>query len=190
MVRGRIWLVVLPLLAIGSEGAHSLLGIFAPAGYQGAELFGGSFGDRMLLPLLLALAVTMLLGGLVVASVEGRSPRASRTLVATLPLVAFAIQEHVEYAIGHGGMPWTVTVHPMFAVGLALQLPFAFAAYFAARCLLALADAVVAPRAAPCVARLELRPLLAPTSGTTRPRGGRPSGDARFNRGPPRPISV
>jgi hypothetical protein len=182
-------LVVLPLLAIGGEGAHSLLGIFAPAGYQGAELFGGSFGDRTLLPPLLALAAVMLLGSLVVASVEGRSLRASRTLVATLPLVAFAIQEHVEYAIGHG-LPWAVAVHPMFAVGLALQLPFAFAAYFAARCLLALADAVVTRRAAPCVTRPELRPLLAPTSGTTRPRGGRPSGDARFNRGPPRPISV
>ncbi len=190
VVRGRVWLVVLPLLAIGGEGAHSLLGIFAPAGYQGAELFGGSFGDRTLLPLLLALAAVMLLGGLFAASAEGRSLRVSRTMVAVLPLVAFAIQEHVEYAIGHGGMSWTVAAHPTFALGLALQLPFAVVACFAARCLLVLADAVVTRRAAPRGKRLDFRPLSAPTSGTTRPRGGRPSGDARFNRGPPPPISV
>jgi hypothetical protein len=183
-------LVVLPLLAIGGEGAHSLLGIFAPADYQGAELFGGSFGVRTLLPLLLALAAMMLLGGLVTASAEGRSLRASRSLIAALPLVAFAIQEHVEYAIGHAAMPWTVAVHPTFALGLALQLPFAVLAYFAARCLLALADVVATRCDAPRRRRLHLPLFPATTPGPARSRRGRPSGDARFNRGPPRPISV
>ncbi len=190
MLRGRIWLVVLPLLAICSEGAHSLLGIFAPGGYQGAELFGGSFGKEALLPLLLALAVVMLVGGLVAASADGRSRRASCTAIAALPLVAFAIQEHVEYAIGHGGMSWTLAAHPAFALGLALQLPFAVAAYVAARLLLVLAKVVAVRLSAPQRLRIEIRLFSAPAPGETRPRRGRPLRDARFNRGPPRPILV
>lgn len=189
MVRGRVSLVVLTLLAIGSEGAHSILGIFAPRGYQGAELFEGSFGNETL-ALLLALAAVMLLGGLVAASTDRRSLRASRALIAALPLVGFAIQEHVEYAIRHGGMSWTVAAHPAFALGLALQLPFATLAYLAARLLLVLADVVAVRLSARRRMPIEWLLFSPPAPGETRPRRGRPSRDARFNRGPPRPISV
>jgi hypothetical protein len=183
-------LVILPLLAIGSEAAHSLVGLVAPSGYLGSELFGGSFGTETLLPLLLSLALVTVAGGLVAGSARGRSLRTSRALIAALPLAAFAMQENVEYAIGHGGLTWGVVTQPAFWIGLALQLPFAVAAYLAARLLLVLAEAVSARLAAPRRVRLDFHPILADGTGATRPRRGRPSGDARFNRGPPRPITA
>jgi hypothetical protein len=183
-------LVILPLLAIGSEAAHALLGLVAPQGYQGAELFEGPFGTGTLLPLFLSLAVVVVVAGLVTASADSRSLHTSRFLIAALPLVAFTIQEYVEYAIGHDAVSWTVAAHPAFAYGLVLQLPFAVIAFLAARLVLVLADAVSAFFAPPRRARLDFHPVLATGPGATSPRRGRPSGDARFNRGPPQPITV
>jgi len=182
--------VILPLLAIGSEAAHSLLGFVAPSSYQGAELFEGPFGTETLLPLLLSLALVTVVGGIVAGSARGRSLRASRSLIAALPLVAFAIQENVEYAIGHGGVASSLVTQPAFWIGLALQLPFALVAYLAARLLLVLADVVSARLAVPRRIRLDFHPVLADGTAATRPRRGRPSGDARFNRGPPRPMTL
>jgi hypothetical protein len=182
--------VLLPLLAIGSEAAHALLGLVAPPGYLGAELFDGRVGTQAFLPLLLSLAVVVVVAGLVTASADSRNLHTSRFLIAALPLVAFTIQEYVEYAIGHGAVSWTVAAHPAFAYGLALQLPFAVIAFLAARLVLVLADAVSALFAPPRRARLDFHPVLATGPGAIRPRRGRPSGDARFNRGPPQPITV
>ena len=190
MVRGRIWLVVLPLLAVGSEAAHAVLNLFAPGAYQGAELFAATSSTRALLPLLIGVAAVLVLGGLVTSAAGRRRPRISRKAFAALPLVAFAVQEHVEYAIGHGGVDWTLATHPAFVLGLALQLPFAVAAYLVARLLFLLADVVAGRLVTPRPVRLDLRPLLVCAPGGPRPRRGRPSGDARFNRGPPRPIVV
>jgi len=183
-------LIILPLLAIGSEAAHALLGLVAPRGYLGAELFDGPFGTGTLLPLVLSLAVVVAVAGLVTASADSRTLHTSRFLIAALPLVAFTIQEYVEYAIGHGAMSWTVAAHPAFAYGLALQLPFAVIAYLAARLVLVLGVAVSTLFTPPGRARLDFHPVLANGPGATSPRRGRPSGDARFNRGPPQPITV
>jgi hypothetical protein len=185
VVRGRGWLVVLPLLAVGSEAAHALVGVFAPADYRGAELFGASGGGPALVPLLLVLAAAVVGFGLVTASNRARHLRAFRVAIAALPLVVFAVQEHIEYAVGNDQMGWTLVTRPAFWLGLALQLPFALLAYLAARLLLAIADVVVARFRAPGRPRIDLRPVLAAAARTCRPRRGRPSGDARFNRGPP-----
>jgi hypothetical protein len=188
--RGRIWLVVLPLLAVGSEAAHELLGLFAPGSYKGAELFQAGGGGRALLPLLIAVGAVLVLGGLVMSRAGYRRPQLSSKAFAALPLVAFAVQEHVEYAIGHGGVDWTLAAHPAFLVGLALQLPFAVVAYLVARLLFLLADVVAGRLVARSPVRLDFRPLHACALGAPRSRRGRPSGDARFNRGPPRPMLV
>jgi hypothetical protein len=185
-----VWLVVLPLLAVGSEAAHALVGLFAPTGYEGAELFGASGAGRKLLPLLLVLAVVVVGRGLATASSRTRRPRAFRIVIAALPLVLFAVQEHVEYAVGHDQMGWTLVTRPIFWLGLALQLPFALLAYLAARLLLALADVVATRLVLVRRPKLDLRRVRTSAAGAGRPHGGRPFGDARFNRGPPLPIAV
>jgi hypothetical protein len=178
------------LLAVGSKAAHELLGLFAPQSYQGAELFAAGTDGRALLPLLIGIVAVLVLGGLVMSRAGQRRPRLSRKAFTALPLVALAVQEHVEYAIGHGGVDWTLATHPAFVLGLALQFPFAVAAYLVARLLFLLADVVAGRLVAPRPVRLDLRPLHACALGALRSRRGRPSGDARFNRGPPRPIFV
>jgi hypothetical protein len=188
--RGRIWLVVLPLLAVGSEAAHELLGLFAPTSYEGAELFAPGANARALLPLLIGVAALLVLGGLVMSRAGHRRPRLSRKAFAALPLVVFAVQEHVEYAIGHGGVDWTLVAHPAFVLGLALQFPFAVVAYLVSRLLFLLAEVVAARLVARRPVRLDFRPFHACALGAPRSRRGRPSGDARFNRGPPRPMLV
>ena len=191
MVRGRIWLVVLPLLAVGSEAAHAVLNLFAPEAYQGAELFEATSSTRALLPMLVGIAAVLVLGGLVTLPTGGRRPRISRCAFATLPLVAFAIQEHVEYGIGHGSVDWSVATHPAFAYGLALQIPFAVAAYLVSSLLFILADAVAARLVDRRSGRLEPIPFLSCCGPVVaRSRTGRSSGDARSTRGPPRPIFV
>lgn len=184
MKRGRIWLVVLPLLIVGSELAHSVLGRLAPASYQGAELFDRTVG-RSLLPPLLSLAAALVIGGLAIRAGTGRGCRISRRVIAGLPLVVFAIQEHLEYALGHGHLSLTLAAHPAFAIGLALQLPFAVAAYLAARLLLVLAAAIAERPSPRRRLRGELRPLQPAPAGFEGPRPGRLPGDARLNRGPP-----
>lgn len=189
MVRGRALLVFLPLLVIGSEAGHALLGFLAPRSYQGAELFeGGSAGQR-LLPYAIALAVALIVAGLLAAPERGRHPHRLRLGLAALPLVVFTVQEQVEYLIGRGHVAWGLPAHAAFAIGLALQFPFSLLAYLLGRMLFVLADAV-ALRLGAGRARLDLRPLAPSVSGASRSRRGRPSRDARFTRGPPQPISV
>jgi hypothetical protein len=185
VARVRIWLVVLPLLIVGSEAAHIILARLAPAGYQGAELFERSGGGRNLLPLLLSLAGALVVGGLVVHATGQPSCRVSRRVVAGLPLLAFTIQEHLEYALGHGRLSLTLVAHPAFAIGLALQLPFALAAYLAARLLLVLATAIAGRRPESRGPHVRPRPYPPAPNGVESPRLGRLPGDARLNRGPP-----
>jgi hypothetical protein len=188
MRRFRIWLVVLPLLVAGSEVAHAVLNRFAPSGYKGAELFERSDLGSSLVPLLASLVAAIVIGGLAIQATSGRSCRLSRRLFAALPLLAFTIQEHVEYALGHGHPSWTLVLQRSFAFGLALQLPFAFAAYVAARLLLVLAAAIARRRPAPRRVRAQFRPLLPAPTGLESPQRGRLPGDSRLNRGPPRLV--
>ena len=71
---------------------------------------------------------------------------------ALLPLVGFAVQEHVERWLYSGVVPWHEALAPTFLPGLALELPFAALAYLAARLLLRTAERLgraLAPAAPP-----------------------------------------
>jgi hypothetical protein len=188
MRRLRIWLVGLPLLITGSEVAHTVLNRFAPPGYKGAELFERSGFGSSLVPLLVSLVAAVVIGGLAIEATSGRSCRLSRGLFAALPLLVFTIQEHVEYTLGHGHPSWTLVLQRSFAIGLALQLPFAFAAYVAARLLLVLAAAIARRRTATRRVRGQFRPLLPAPTGLESPQRGRLPGDSRLNRGPPQLV--
>jgi hypothetical protein len=176
-------LFVAPLLAAGCESAQAILNLFAPDDYTGSELFDGSTGG--LVPLLVGIGGAGLVAAVATSAAARRRARpAAWWIVAVLPLLAFAIQEHVEYALGHGEVPWTLAAQPTFAVGLLLQLPFAAAAYIGARLLLRLAESVTV-RFAPTSfsdTRVQTVPAVAVDR---RPARTRLPGDDRLNRGPP-----
>jgi hypothetical protein len=154
MARLRLWLVMLPLVAAGTEGAASLLDTFAPKRYETVELFSRSNSSHLLLPLVADLGAALLLWA--VCSFATSAPAARRLpplMFACLPPLAFALQEHVEYFVGHGHVPWALVVDPTFGAGLLLQIPFAVAAYVLARLLVAVAVANRWARPEPHVAR-------------------------------------
>ena len=71
-------------------------------------------------------------------------------IVALTPLLLFSVQEHVEYALGHGRVS-VLVLQPAFLLGLLLQVPFAVAAWVAAAVLLRLAAAIARRFGRTCV---------------------------------------
>jgi len=102
-----------------------------------------------------------------------------------LPLVGFSVQEHLERVIHLGEIPTAAAIEPTFLLGLALQLPFALAAFALARLLLRAADHVGrALRARPP------HPRVRPRGHAVRPRPvalplQRVAGLGYTERGPP-----
>jgi hypothetical protein len=189
MARLRPCLVMLPLVAAGTEGAASVVDMFAPNKYKTVELFSRSNASHNLLPLAAALGAALLLYA--VCSVATSAPaarRLPRLMFACLPPLAFALQEHVEYIVGHGQVPWTLVIDPIFVSGLLLQIPFAVAAYLLARLLVEVAAAI-----AECASASRAEQQRAAIS----PRPGRDVlirlqvvDGRRRTRGPPRPLAA
>src|ERR1051326_1763362 len=150
MARLRLWLVMIPLVAAGTEGASTLLDTFAPRRYETVELFSRSNATHHMLPLVAALGVALLICALVsFAATAQAAPGPPRLLFACLPPLVFTLQEHVEFIVGRGHVPWTLLLSPIFASGLLLQVPFAVAAYLLARLFVEVAVALrtrTAPR--------------------------------------------
>jgi hypothetical protein len=187
MPRLRLWLVVVPLAVAGAQAGTAILDTFAGESYEGAELFSPGNASAVLLPPAAAFAAALLLGALLLYV---RSPGAGRTVplwaFACLPLVLFAAQEHVEWALGHHGVPLLLALHPMFAVGIALQLPFAALSYAVARLLVGAASAIGARRARRTGrARTSPRVLRPASEASLRTLF---SGSRASTRGPPLPI--
>jgi len=159
------WLLALPLTVLAWLGAHELAyGLAFSSGHERTHALAASgHGYLELTPLLAAVCLTLAAAGFL-ARVAGR---ASCTLPAwafgTLPLVGFAVQEHVERLLT-GAASWGTALEPVFLVGLALQLPFGLAAALLARALLAAADELAAARAAP--RRPRLRPAAVLSAAT------------------------
>lgn len=125
--RALAWAIVPPLVAVGVECAHALayalLGV--PAGPAHEYLAHAPH----------VLAVSLLLG--LACAGGGRRPAQPSLLpVLALALGLFALQEHVERLAHAGHLPFLLA-SPLFLLGLALQLPFALAAWLVARWLLA-----------------------------------------------------
>jgi hypothetical protein len=145
-MRRRLVFVCLPLLLVASQGAHALVGLFASEKYEGAELFERGGVGRELMPYLTSAAVAVVVGALAVELLsrtgERRSHRPPHLLFALLPVLLFAVQEHVEHWAGHGNVDWLLALQPAFVAGVLLQLPFAALAYVVGRSLLDLASAI------------------------------------------------
>jgi hypothetical protein len=126
-------LVLIPLAIAGSLTAHGLTyRIVAPDAGARASLLretGHGYLDR--LPLALGILGALLLAGLVLRIRAAGDPdwRLRARLAFAVPLLAFALQEHLERLVHSGSFPLGAALEPTFLIGLGLQLPFALAAY-------------------------------------------------------------
>jgi hypothetical protein len=128
MRRVLAWALTLPLTAAGVLCAHALA--YASLGVPG----GATHAYLGHLPQLVAVFATIALAAL---ALETRGAARPAWPFAAFALAAFAAQEHVEHLVHAGELPWLLT-SPVFLLGLALQLPFALAAWLLARRLLLL----------------------------------------------------
>ncbi len=165
MTRRLLWPVVLPLAGAGVLVGHDLAYRLAGAGGNGLHDYL-VHAPQLLVALSLPAALVALSGG------RTHAPRPPA--FALLGLGGFVAMEHLE-RLGHGGVPWLLT-SPLFLLGLALQLPFALAAWWLARALLTLDPRPLA-RPAPLPRFTVALPVLAaPAVGTTRALRRRPRG--------------
>jgi hypothetical protein len=166
MIRRLTALVAsLPVIAGGSLVAHSLA--HRLVGSAGADQHTHDYLSRA--PTVLAIAFGFSLAALAVAlrTAEGHL-RAPAWLFALAPPVGFAVQEHLERAL-QGDSTARTALEATFALGVALQLPFALLAYVAARILFR-AVASVVTRLAPRRMRLRVPPLARPVYRVSLPR--------------------
>ena len=186
MARLRLWLVMLPLVAAGTEGAASLVDTFAPKRYESVELFSRSNTSHNLLPLVAALGAALLICAL--ATSPPAALRPPRLMFACLPPLAFTLQEHVEYVVGHGKVPLTLVIDRTFVAGLLLQIPFAVATYLLARLFVEVAVAIAGRTSPPRTARRRSPISASPTSEVLGPL--HLVGSRRRTRSPPRPLAA
>jgi hypothetical protein len=153
------WLLSVPLMVAGSQVAHTFAYrlVYPEAQVRLRDLVQTGHGYLSHAPFVAGVGGAIELVAFVwilVSAVRGR--RASRVpppwAFALLPPLAFVLQEVLERWLLVGSFPWWAFLQPTFAVGLALQLPFALLAYVAAR-LLVRAARTVAPQLRGTVAR-------------------------------------
>jgi hypothetical protein len=167
MSRRLTWLLTSPLLVGGVLAGHWLAyraAIGDPhARAHALDVTGHAYLDYA--PTIAGICLALVLTALVLrvsASFRGAPRTAPPAAFAALPLLAFTLQEHLERFVHSGELPWTAAFEPTFALGIAVQLPFAFAALLIAEVLDALAHAVGAAlaTAAPPRVVLGLPPAL------------------------------
>jgi hypothetical protein len=129
--------VTLPVALAGIEAAHALANFAFGSPAEGAELFSSVRSGSELLPLTGALALAS-----VVAGVAGRAARPGGRMMRALPFAllapaGFLALETMESLLHAGTLP---ALSATLVAGLALQAPFAAAAYRIARALLRLGD--------------------------------------------------
>ncbi len=146
MRRALTWLVALPVLLAGSQAAHVLAyrWVYPEAHVRVQALASTGHGYLSHLPLALGIAGAIASLSLFLSAVDAARGRPARALpawaFALLPPLAFVLQEFLERSLQIGGFAWQTALAPTFLPGLALQLPFALAAYVAARLLLRAAE--------------------------------------------------
>jgi hypothetical protein len=141
------WLLVAPLVILGSQAAHTLeYWIAAPGREERQQLLAETGHDYLQqAPIAVALCLAVVVLGLAGRLLLARAGAgAGRPLALApffvLPLVVFWLQEHLERLFDDGVFPLGLVEEPMFLLGLVLQLPFGYLAYALARALLAAAD--------------------------------------------------
>jgi hypothetical protein len=148
--RALTWVLALPLIVVGSQVAHGLAYWWAYpiASVRDAILAHSGHGYLSYAPILLSFLAGLELLVLLVLVWDGLRGNVDRRLppwvFLWLPLVGFALQEHLERFIATGSVPWWTVESPTFWRGLVLQLPLGLLAYGVARVLCGAAGAVAA----------------------------------------------
>ncbi len=191
--RNVVWLLTLPLAVVGSQVAHSLAYRLASGDDVSHELAstGHAYLDHAPLALgvcaaLVVLALARELVGVVRGHARVTGP--SALTFAVLAPAIFVGQEHFERLAHQGALPTSLLVEKTFLLGLALQLPFALAAYGLARLLLRATRAVARLLASPRIAVLHSRSTWG--LGATWIPGSASTGLALGPRGPPSLLVV
>ena len=176
MERRRVaWLLSLALTAVGGLLAHALtyrLASPASAAQSHPHAPGRTHPDsahpalahwQACLAVCVAVALVALAASLVMRLRSHRALAPPVWLFALFPPVGFVVQEQLERLFAGGGA--LLSADTALAAGVLLQIPFALAAYVAARALVALAVALVETvraRSRPRLASLTLvRPVVA-----------------------------
>ncbi len=169
MRRTLTWLVTLPFAA-----ASVLIGHAIAYRVTGTPL-GEVHGYLAHAPQIVLVLGTLALLGL---ATDARARRRSPIPLASLGILAFVIQEHLERFVHTGHVPFLLA-SPALWLGIALQLPLAASVWFVAR---RIAEDIAAParRAAPRVCALAL-----PLSPVVRRPIVRTAPSAHPGRGPP-----
>jgi hypothetical protein len=172
--RRLAWGLTLPLAFAGSETAHALAYaiVYPQASLRASVMLHTGHSYLAYLPIALALAGAAVAASVVVAAVDAARLRPARRAPAWgFALVApttFVLQELLELSLHTGTFGWHAALAPTFLPGLLLQLPFAAAAYVAARLLLRAArrigGALARPRLAPLVGVAPASDGLAPAT--------------------------
>lgn len=170
------WGSALVLAVVGTQVAHAVgYRLAAPDDDRRALLMSTTgHGYLSYAPLALALGfalLTVLLAGEVRAAVrrDGASPCAWLFLL--VAPVVFVVQEHLERLVHDGALPLGTVLEGTFQLGLAMQVPFALAAYAVARLLLSAARRLGRLLGAPPrPRRLPTRLLAVPRLGVRAPR--------------------
>ena len=185
------WGVALPLALAGTQAAHALAYalVYPEASVRGTALATTGHAYFAWLPFVLgggAACALLSLGAAVVATARGRSPHVAPAWVfGLLAPTVFVLQEIIELSLHLGTVGWRAVLAPTFLPGLALQLPFALAAYLVARALLrvatALGRALAVPRPLWVAAVYGLRPSALLRAALLRSVAAR---------GPPRVVGI
>jgi hypothetical protein len=193
MRRGLAWLSALPLMLAGSQVAHVLVyrWVYPSSGLRFHVLVSSGHGYMEKLPVLFALAGAVVFVSLAVGVLDVVRGRGVGSLpawaFALLPPATFVLQEVLERSLHTGTFFWQAVEAPTFLPGLALQVPFAVAAYAVARILLRTVSVVGrllgGRRTSPRPRRVQL-PRLVPLSVRV-PRPA-PLAGAAAGRAPPR----
>lgn len=133
--RVPVGLLSMPLAVTGWLSAHCVsYRLAAPDAHDRVELLSAT-GHRYLHlePVFVACGLVLIVAGLLASVTEGirdrRRSQPSLRLLMLMPVLGFAVLEHVERLAAHGAVPYGAALEPTFLIGLALQLPFAAAAF-------------------------------------------------------------
>lgn len=174
------WLVAVPLMVAGLLGARAVGSVCAssfhvasgPEAAEQAERVAPFPGEW---PWLIAVLAAILAVGVVRAIVAagragGSDGRPSSKPFLLLPPAAFVLQELAERSLGQEALGFDRTAVLRFALGLALQLPFALLAFSLARVLLRVAERIAVALAGVRPHIPSSRVLAAPSSCIALPR--------------------
>jgi hypothetical protein len=133
------WLIFVPITAIGGLFAHVAVQAIAVPAHHGAQM-PHSHIDMAHWPLCAAVCGVVGLAGLALGGARGGPARVPLWVFALVPPVGFVIQEQM-FALSEGAVAPPAGIG--LALGLALQIPFALAAFLVARALLTFAATFV-----------------------------------------------